>query len=352
MKSVVTQKDLAKAAGLDQSTISLALRGDPRVKAKTREQVLRIARQLGYRKDPMLTALASYRDRQRSASHHGTLAWLHDPRVERVSQYKDSVWLHYYEGAKTHAPQHGYKVERFEVPINPKDHRRLSDILYHRGIEGVFLPPQLFPGIAPQLDWSQFAAVTFGWSITSPRFHSLSPNHYHNAIEAVQNLRSLGYRRIGGAITLDKSERLNLHLWSHGVETMTSTTDSSDFIPIFRITDNVAEHRKALQDWFRRYRPDAVLVNVEHIDFVVDAFEKIGVRSPDDVGLALLFRPSKEKHFAGIYENSPYIGAAAVDLLVGTLRRREFGAPPIRRMLHVEGVWKSGQSIRKSETST
>lgn len=44
----VTGYDVARAAGVSQSTVSRALRGDVRVVGRTREHVLRVARELGY----------------------------------------------------------------------------------------------------------------------------------------------------------------------------------------------------------------------------------------------------------------------------------------------------------------
>tara|TARA_R100000027_G_scaffold61554_5_gene53041 strand:+ start:59483 stop:60532 length:1050 start_codon:yes stop_codon:yes gene_type:complete len=346
MKSIVTQKDLAKATGLDQSTVSLALRGDSKVNEKTRERVMKMARKMGYWKDPMMTALASYRGGLRESTHQGTLAWLWDPAEEELPHFKDSVYVHYFNGAKRQAVQHGYQLEKFEVPANPKDHRRLSDILFHRGIEGVLIPPQLVPGPAPQLDWDHFSAVTFGWSVTSPRFHSLSPNHYHNAIELVRNLALMGYRRIGGCVGLNKAEHFNFHLWSHGVETSTENLDGIANIPVFRMSKAEATYVDHFKRWYDQYRPEVIAVNIEHLNFIVGVLDGFGVRCPEDIGIALFYRASQEGHYAGIYENPPYIGGAAVDLLVGTLRRREFGAPEIRRMLQVEGCWRPGPSVK------
>ena len=49
-----TQKDVASVAGVDQSTVSLALRGDPRISPETRRRVLEAAKKLGYK--PFLNA--------------------------------------------------------------------------------------------------------------------------------------------------------------------------------------------------------------------------------------------------------------------------------------------------------
>jgi LacI family transcriptional regulator len=49
----VTSHDVARAAGLSQSTVSRALRGDPRVAAETRRRVLAAATSLGYTPNAM-----------------------------------------------------------------------------------------------------------------------------------------------------------------------------------------------------------------------------------------------------------------------------------------------------------
>jgi hypothetical protein len=48
---------LARAAGLSKATVSRALRNDPRQSGATRTRVQGLARRLGYRPHPMVTAL-------------------------------------------------------------------------------------------------------------------------------------------------------------------------------------------------------------------------------------------------------------------------------------------------------
>jgi LacI family transcriptional regulator len=55
----VTSHDVARVAGLSQSTVSRALRGDPRVTAETRERVLAAAASLGYTPNAMGRMLVS-----------------------------------------------------------------------------------------------------------------------------------------------------------------------------------------------------------------------------------------------------------------------------------------------------
>ncbi len=62
----VSLRDVAKTVGVSHVTVSLALRGDTRVSATRRTEIRAAAEQLGYRPDPMLSSLASYR-RNKSA---------------------------------------------------------------------------------------------------------------------------------------------------------------------------------------------------------------------------------------------------------------------------------------------
>lgn len=62
MPGRVTIKDLARAAGVSTTTVSLALRDDARISQATRARVQAVAAQLGYSRDPALAALVALRD--------------------------------------------------------------------------------------------------------------------------------------------------------------------------------------------------------------------------------------------------------------------------------------------------
>jgi Transcriptional regulators len=54
-----TMKDVARQAGVDVSTVSLAINNDPRIRKETRERILTIASELGYRKNHLARGLRS-----------------------------------------------------------------------------------------------------------------------------------------------------------------------------------------------------------------------------------------------------------------------------------------------------
>lgn len=50
---MVTMRDIAKAVGVSQGAVSVALNGKSGVGAATRAKILKVAEELGYRPDPL-----------------------------------------------------------------------------------------------------------------------------------------------------------------------------------------------------------------------------------------------------------------------------------------------------------
>jgi len=57
----VTMRQVATRAGVHSTTVSLALRNHPSLPVETRERLQALAKEMGYRPDPMLGALMHYR---------------------------------------------------------------------------------------------------------------------------------------------------------------------------------------------------------------------------------------------------------------------------------------------------
>ena len=60
-KPRVLMKDVAKEAGVHQTTVSLALRNHPSLPKSTRDRIQELAHSMGYRPDPAISAIAAQR---------------------------------------------------------------------------------------------------------------------------------------------------------------------------------------------------------------------------------------------------------------------------------------------------
>lgn len=71
-----TLKDIAREVGVSAVTVSLALRNHPRIPLARSELIQKTTRRLGYRPDPMATALINRRWQVQAHPVSAELAWL------------------------------------------------------------------------------------------------------------------------------------------------------------------------------------------------------------------------------------------------------------------------------------
>jgi DNA-binding LacI/PurR family transcriptional regulator len=99
------------------------------------------------------------------------------------------------------------------------------------------------------------------------------------------------------------------------------------------------------QAWFARHRPDAI-IGVVHP--VREWLARGGIESPRDIGLVSLdWDEESGDAFAAVDQNALATGAAAVDLVLGQMRRNERGIPAIPQTVLVDCRWRPGGSVRR-----
>lgn len=341
----VTQHDIAAKAGVGRSTVSLALQGHPKIAAETRERILGVARAMGYEPDPMLSALASYRNRIRAPAFHDTLAWLVNVQPgynwETGPYYKS-----YFDGAAERAKTYGYRLSAFLLNVNGVTASRMNSILKARNIRGVLLCPQPRAGMAFDFAWDEFSAVTLGYTLTRPLLNTVASAHFLNTRHVVRELAARGYRRIGLAIDRFTDQRCGSNVYAgYLVETELQST----LAPVPGFFDYEPQHMgtkpyaRDLQRYIRKHRIDALVSS----DFnVVGTLRQEGIDVPGDVGVAGLSLPTRATPLTGIVEDSSRIGAIAMDQLVGMVQRGERGVPPTPVRTHLEGEWHEGTTTR------
>jgi LacI family transcriptional regulator/LacI family repressor for deo operon, udp, cdd, tsx, nupC, and nupG len=316
----------------------MVFRGHPNIPPKTSERILRIAAELGYAPDPMLSALAAYRSRHRPSTFHGTLAWL----VNSAYGYDWRQRPHfrdYYEGAKARAQRHGYRIEVHDLNQPSLTPARAATILRARSITGVLLCPQPRPATTFEFPWENFSAVTFGYTLTNPRLHTVAPTQYRAMLQTVREVHRLGYRRIGLALH-DEHDLRTDHNYLAGFLAGEHLTGGGLALPV--LGANYSD-TAAVRAWLERHKPDAVI----SCDYqFLETLKRLGYRAPRDLGVACPVLPTDATRLAGFVENNQRIGAVAVDLVVAMIQRGERGVPSSAERIHVEGRWVPGHTLR------
>lgn len=335
----ITQKRIAEEAGVNRATVSLALRDIPSIPEKTRLRIKEIAQRLGYRPDPMLCALAMYREARSVPAHRGSVAWLAQTTAEH--RWRDNTHLHeYYVGAKGRAEDRGYSVEVIDIGELNTTWERAASIAVARGVVGVLVSPlphanthvETFP-------WHRFSAVVFGYSLTSPLLDSVTAAHYRATTRLVRELYSRGYRRIGAALRPVLDGRLD-HNFSAGYLAGCRMV-GLDSLPI--CPDDLHQtDGSVLSRWADAFKPDAILTsNHLHLE---DA-SRVGGLSLPPVPVVCPGLIAPRGPLPGIVEQNRYIGEVAMDLLVNAIHRGMHGPPPVQQRVLVDGAFYEGSGV-------
>lgn len=325
--------DIARVAGVSRGAVSQALCGRPSIPQATRERIQKIAADLGYEPDPMLTALASYRHDRRPAEFRGTIGWLAQT-TDAFRWRETSHFVTYLESARARAKTHGYNIEVLDLQEMGISWSRAASIAKARGIDGVLLCPQPYSEMdLADFPWEDFSAVTFGYSIAKPKLNSVAPAQYRATFTIMKELLARGYQRIGFAFGRGHDQRTD-HNYLAGYLAAWELHN-----PFERIPPCLNDNEK---DWIKRHQPDAVISDRHFID----KLSAWGLSAPEDLGYACPLLTSGDGPVSGVWEDNEQIGNAAVDFLVGQLRQGQRGVPTHPQRLLVEGLWIPGRTIR------
>jgi LacI family transcriptional regulator len=322
----VTMRDVARLAGVALSTVSRALRDDPAIPLSRREQVKRIAEQIGYHPNPLVSTLMAQVHGRRRADDPGHIAWI-DLWPSRANP-PAVLMFDLLVGARQRAQALGYQIELYSAAQSPLQPDRLRQILLARSQWGFIIPPVPEHAMHFPLEMSQLAGVTIGTSLAEPVLHRVTTNHFHSARLAWDTLRKKGFTRIGLALSGRMNARLN-GLWLGGYFAASHSSRITSDIPPLLVSET---EEPSFQQWFGKFRPDALLVAE---NFVAQWAEK-EKKTP---ALAWLALEPEVRNVWGLDYRAKSIGAAAVDLVVAQIHRNERGSPASPHTLLIDSVW-------------
>lgn len=332
----VTMRDIAQRAGVHFTTVSRALTRHPSIPTATCNHIRKLADEMGYAPDPMVAALNAYRIRTQAPTYHGNIAWVTNGFTRNGWNTCKTFDLHH-KGAIQRAQELGYKVEDFWLREPGMTGRRASKVLAARNIRGLILAPQPKPKMRVKLDWSRFAAVTFGYTLAWPVLHTVTNNTFLSMQTSIRHARALGYRRLGLIISLAANERVN-HTWMAGFLERQYHWPSNERLPVCLYETPDAK----ILSWMKKCRPDAVIC---HDPLVFNLLKEKGYRIPGDIGYLTPSRGDYPLNVTAIDENALDGGAVAVNFLVGMIHHGEWGIPTSPQRLLTEGSWCQGKTL-------
>jgi len=340
MGTSVNMRDIARHAGVSVATVSKSLSNKKDISPVTKRRVLAACRKLGYKPNPLVSALMRTRRRHSEPASHLTLAFVTAfPTADGWRRHPAPIFRQMYAGAEARAIERNYNLEHFWLYRDGMSNRRFSEVLAARGIQGILLAPVPDTRTHIDLNWSDFAVVVLGLTPTTNQFHRVTTDYYQSMFLAIEECARRGYKRPGLAARLETIRRLEFR-WEAAYFMAQEWLKLPPFPqPLFVEEWNETQ----VEDWLKREKPDVVIGPVHgKLDEIIRAS---GRKIPKDIGLVGLMVPHAGDRLSGILQDGGIIGSVAADQLISLIERNEPGIPSHPVTHTMLGHWNPGRTI-------
>ncbi len=335
--------DIATELGLSVSTVSLAIRQNPRIPEETRNRVVATAQRLGYKINPVVAELMSELRRHRGTEYQRTFALLNAlPSSSTLNNHP--VYMAARQGCLRRAELYGYTIDEFWLHEPALTPARLAAILHTRNIHGAII-------VGPQLPeyknsdiaqlWRDLTCVGIGLASSDLPFSNTRVDHHGLMSEAVHQLLASGYRR--PALILNaQTEQLHDGRLSAGYVFAQNQLASVDRLPVYSHPGSlqVAAH---LLPWLEQKQPDVLLCSNAEL---LAQLSPLGWPAPERVGFVLLDRVTGFEHCTHLDQRHELQGEAAIDLLTGLLTHHQRETPETTRLILNRARWVQGATTK------
>jgi len=337
----ITIKDVAQAARVHYSTVSLALRGSTAIAKATRVRVRLIAERLGYTPNLVFSALSRYGPRKEIRPQRTLIAYLtncpDEPTLKRHVYHR-----HIIAGARRQAKLLGYAVKVLLVGENQHDSTTLATYLNRNNVKCLIMAA-FEPGFSTvNLNWEDYYVVKIDSQHITPLANSISLDQLEIVRLAHQKIAALGYRRVGLAVGRAEEEGTG-HRYTMGCFIEQAALPEADRVPplLFPHNSTAEVMGRLLAAWVRKQRVDAVLspwpAARQHL-------VASGLKVPDSVAVVQLSLTKPDRDLAGVQLAPGLLGAKVVSQMATLLYTGQRGVPAFASHTHIPGTWQDGAS--------
>lgn len=317
----ITLEQLAQVAGVSVSTVSRALnKSDHAVNQDTRQRILTLAKQMGYRPNIMARSLKTDR------TH--TIGIITD---NIVSPFSPLIM----RGIQDHLQEYDYFSVVINGDWNPEVETRAIHDLISRSIDGIIFVESWLREANPTLDLANKPYVFVHRLFGGVYRNSVGVDERNGARQAVEHLVALGHRRIayisGPRGWYASEQRLLAYretLAKHNLPFDPELVLEGDW----EVQSAYPAAKRLLE---RRERPTALFAANDLMALgAIYAIQEAGLRVPEDIAvvgyddreIASIARPTLTTVRMPCYE----MGQASAKLLLGLLERQGESAEPIK----------------------
>jgi DNA-binding LacI/PurR family transcriptional regulator len=200
----ITLRDVAKRAGVSPALVSIVMRDAPGASPASRQRILAVAREMGYRPDARARSLASHK------SH------LIGVLFGRAGQFH----MELIDGLYTAAEARGWDVV-LSALTGGRGEKRALDSLHDLRFDALVM---LGPEVAEPLLAGQAPLVVVGWHVDHSDVDIVRTSDHHGTSLAVRHLIDMGHRNIAhlqggtGRVALSRRDAYLTAMKRHGLE--------------------------------------------------------------------------------------------------------------------------------------
>lgn len=337
--------EVAEACGVSKNTVSLALRGSPRVAEPTRARVLEIATAMGYQPNPTVAQLMAELRKGRSPGFQAVLA------IINAHETPDAFTKHatipaYVRGCRNRATQLGYQLDEFwlhepKVPV-----ARWISIFKARNIRGIVIVGLMHGNRLPARFaalWQEFPALVTGVRTREPALSFACSDHHTLALVSFEKALALGYQRpalvLDGVIDQLTEGRLSAGFLIAQSRLLPPGQRTQPFYDVAAARNDPSLFRK----WLDENKPDLVFTLYHEVARWV---EDLGLRVPEDIGLIQYEWRAPHGDWAGMDQRNDLVGEAAVEMLISMIHHNERAVPEHPRATLIGSQWVDGSTVR------
>ncbi|GAB5560055.1 MAG: hypothetical protein SynsKO_17020 [Synoicihabitans sp.] len=335
---------IARELGVSKTTVSLALRGHPRISTATREKVEAVAKSQGYTIDPHLTRAFSIIQKGRNSTHN-VIGYLdtssRDP--DFGNPFAEQVKRNLIQSAKTK----GFSVTSFEVNPDKMPFTRLRQIIESRNIRYLLVPsPALIDDL--DLNWENHSTIVLSTRPLRHRFNRVTTSNYQAVSVLMNQVRKKGYNQPGLIIRRD-IDAIQDSECSIAFEGFRKSLKFNCSVPILYTGPGTTQ--LAYERWFWKHQPDVIIQNNrvgitrKGPENYTQIFSKFKKAMPSHIGRCSLNADSEMEPVSGIIRNEQEIGYSAIELMLSMIERNVMGLPNHPKTLTILSDWFNGASL-------
>ena len=343
-----TMTDIAKLTGVSQSTVSLVLNNASGAKFSdaTRDKVLKVAQELGYRMTPRESASLEAIDTLGAQSERNLIVYLAD-EISTSPHPVVSI-----DGARETAFAHGRMLAVYSTHGNAEIEQRVLDsTLGNPNVFGVIYATVYTRRVTLPASLAQVPTVLLNCYTSEANVSSVVPAEVAGGHTATDHLLAAGHRRIGyinGEPWQDAArERLK------GYRTALATADLPFAPELVREGDwSSGTGFEQTLSLMREANPPTAIFCANDLMALgaIEALKQIGLRVPDDVSVVGYDDQEIARHthppLTTVVLPNYDLGRWAVETLLQEEHNRAAGAPVRRRTVKLDGPLIERGSVR------